>query len=205
MKRGDNFKKYIQRSEGMEDYFVYETEKEFTWGNEILDHLQKLFPQIIFIEGNHDWRFKWFMETHSPAAYRHNFCLPTQLQLKKRGISHIHYNDWLDIGKLSITHGMWHSTTALKKHYESAGGRSVIFGHLHKFECKSFQSRGETRQAWGLPAMCTLNPEYLKNTENNWTNGFGLINMKSNGSFNYNTFQIWDNELVWTDGKVIKP
>jgi len=205
MKRGENFQKYIKASNGIEDYFLPETQREYEWANEMLDQLEKIFQSITFIEGNHDWRFKWFMETLSPFAYRHNFCLPTQLHLKSRNILHVNYNDWLDLGKLSITHGMYHGSTCVKKHYEAAGGRSVVFGHVHRFECRPFISRGETKQAWSLPAMCHLNPEYIKNTENNWSNGFGIAHVKSNGNFNLNVYQVWDDELVWPDGSIIKP
>jgi len=102
-----------------------------------------------------------------------------------------------------MTHGMYHGSTCVKKHYEACGGRSVLFGHVHRLECRSFISRGETRQAWSLPAMCQLDPEYIKNSENNWSNGFGEVNVKHNGNFNFNAFQIWDDELVWPDGSII--
>lgn len=203
MKRGEGFKRWIKSASGIEEYFLPETEKEFLWGNEMLDHLQNIFPSIIFIEGNHDWRFKWFMENHSPVAYQHKFCLPSQLQLRSRNILHVNYNDWVDLGKLSITHGMYHGTTCVKKHYEASGGRSVVFGHVHRYECRPFVSRGETRQGWSLPAMCHLNPEYIKNTESNWSNGFGVVHAKNNGNFNLNVHQIWDDELIWPDGSVI--
>lgn len=204
MKKNEEFQLNIKRANGIQEYFLPETEKEFQWGNQILDELQKVFPEIIFVSGNHDWRYNWFMQAHSPVAYRHNFCLKTGLNLKSRNILFVDYNNWLDIGNLSITHGMFHGTSAVKKHFEACGGRSVVFSHVHKLECKPFVCRGETRQSWSLPAMCGLNPEYIKNTENNWSNGFGLAQFKNNGNFNMNIFQIWDNELIWPDGTIIK-
>jgi len=204
MKRGDGFKKWIKLSSGIEEYFLPKSEEEYLWANEMLDELQKVFPSITFIEGNHCARYRWFMENHSPAAYRHNFCLKTQLHLRSRNISMINYNDWLDVGNVTITHGMYHGTSAVKKHYEACCGRSVIFSHVHKLECRPFVSRGETRQGWSLPAMCKLNPEYIKNTDNNWSNGFGVLNVKHNGNFNFNTYQIWDDELALLDGTILK-
>jgi hypothetical protein len=58
--------------------------------------------------------------------------------------------------------------------------------------------------SWSLPAMCTLNPEYIKNSENNWSNGYGTLHMKPNGNFNFFTHQIWDNELILPNGLNIK-
>lgn len=204
MKKGEGFKKWIKRPEGLEDYFIPESEKEFLWANEMLDHLQKVFPLITFIEGNHDARYSWFMKNLSSGAYRHNFCIVKNMNLISRDISVVKSGSWLDLGKLSITHGQFHGVSAVKRHYEASGGRSVIFGHVHKLECKPFVSRGETRQGWSTPALCKLNPEYMGIAENNWSNGFALVHMKHNGNFNLNVFQVWDDELIWPDGRVIK-
>jgi len=202
MGKKDDFKRWIKAASGIEEYFLPLSQSEFAWGNEILDQLEKIFQSITFIAGNHENRYFTFMENHSPIAYQFNFCLPTQLRLKSRNILYVAYNDWVDLGKLSITHGMWCGATCLKKHFEACG-KSLIIGHVHKFECKPFVHRGETKQAWSLPAMAGLNPEYIKNTDNNWSNGFGIVQMKHNGNFNCNIMQVWDNELVWPDGKII--
>lgn len=204
MKKNEDYQKWIKRPEGMEQFFLEKAEEELTWANRILDMLSKTFQEIIYIEGNHDWRYNLFKNGACPVAYRPNFDLVTMLNLKKRNITYIGYNDWLDIGKLSITHGMAHGNTATKKHYEFSGGRSVIFSHVHKYECKAFPARGETKQVWSLPCMSNLNPHYIKNTDNNWTNGFGSIHMKPNGNFNVNIYQVWDNELVMPNGKIIR-
>lgn len=204
MKKNEGYQKWIKRPEGMEEFFLKKSEEELIWANAMLDSLTKLFPRIIYIEGNHDWRYKLFANGPCPQAYRPNFNLTNQLSLKKRKITFIRYNNWLDIGHLSITHGMAHGSSALKKHYEYCGGRSAIFSHVHKYECKAFAARGVTRQVWSLPCMSTLNPEYVKNTDNNWTNGFGSIHMKPNGNFNVNIYQVWDNELVLSSGKILK-
>lgn len=204
MAKKEEFKKWIKLKEGIEDYFLPLHEKEMEWANNILDELEMIFDQIIFICGNHCWRVDWFSQVHAPAAYKPAFNLQADLHLRKRKIEFIRYNDWLDIGHLSITHGMFHSTTSNKKHYEASGGRSVIYSHIHKASMTPFMSRGDTKQVWSLPAMCNLNPEYIKNTETNWSNGYGIINMKPNGNFNFNTFQVWDNELILPSGDKIK-
>lgn len=203
MERKKEFKEWIKRGDGIEEYFLPKSEEELSWANDMLDQIGRIFPETIYIEGNHDWRYRWFMKNKSPHAYRPNFDLSKQLSLKKRGIKLVQYNDWLDIGRLSVTHGMFHGSSCTKRHYEASGGRSVVFSHVHKFECRPFMSRGETRQSWSLPAMCHLNPEYLKNTETSWSNGFGIIGMKPNGNFNLDIKQVWDNEVVH-NGKIIR-
>lgn len=203
MARNPQFKKWKGREDGMEEFFIPLSEEELSWGNHILDLLAKEFPEIIYIEGNHDWRYRDFM-SKCPADFAHNFDYRNKLKLTTRGISVVDYNDWLDIGdKLSITHGMYHGTTCHKKHYEAAGSKNVIFSHVHYYGCKAFHVRGDTIQSWSLPAFCDLNPEYIKNRETNWSNGFGVINIKHDSTFNFNVFQVWNDELVLPDGKII--
>jgi len=204
MKGQESFKKFASRADGIEDFFLPESEAEFNWGNERLDELQKIFSEIIFISGNHDWRYDWFKESkHCPSAYAANFDLRVQLALGPRGIKFVQYNDWLDIGNFAVTHGAFHGTTSHKKHYEACG-KSCIFGHIHKNEVKSFAVRGETKTVWSLPAMCDLNPAYMKNLPNNWDNGYATCHMRYNGSFNMHTHVIIKGETVFPDGTIIK-
>lgn len=204
MKRDENFKKWIKRGEGIDDYFIPLSEQEFEWGNEVLDKLQDVFTDIIFVYGNHDWRYDWFKSIISPA-YAHNFDIQKQLKLAERKIDTVAYNNWLDWGeRLTITHGMFHGTTCHKKHYEACGAKNVIFSHVHSHDVKSFQVRGDTRNSISLPAMCDLNPEYIKNSETNWSNGYGQILMRPNGKFNFYCHQIWDNKLVLPNGNTIE-
>lgn len=203
MERSPIFKKWIKRADGIEEHFLPLSEEELAWGNRVLDQLQAVFPTIIFVEGNHDWRYRNFMNI-CPVAYSHNFDYRLQLSLDRRGIDYVNYNDWLDIGPyLTVTHGMYHGTTCLKKHYEAARSRNVIFSHVHTDERKSFVGRGDTVKAFSLPAFCDLNPHYIKNRENNWDMGFGTINVRHDGKFHFNSFIVLDKKLVLPDGKVI--
>lgn len=204
MARSPNYKKWIKRSDGMDAFFIPMSEQEIAWGNEVLDQLEKIFSKIIFIEGNHDWRYRDFMKK-APVDMAHNFDYLAKLKLQDRGIPVVYYNEWLDVGtKLSITHGMYHGTSALKRHYEASGGKSVIFSHVHKAECKSFSVRGDTHHSWSMPAMSTLNPAYIKGRENDWSNGFGVLNLHKDNSFNFNIMNVWNDRLMLPCGKIIK-
>jgi predicted phosphodiesterase len=202
MPRNKDFKRHVKSAMGIEDYFLPAAEMAMGWANDVLDELQKIFPVIIFASGNHDWRLDDFGRTYSPPEYRPYFNLKARLRLRERNIPFVDYNCWIDIGRLSLTHGMYHGTTCCKKHYEAAG-RSVIFGHVHKVEARSFTRRGDTVMAWSLPCMANLSPDYLKGRENAWTTGFGVANMRHNGKFNFNVFTIWDDMLVLPNGQSI--
>jgi 3',5'-cyclic AMP phosphodiesterase CpdA len=202
MARDPEFKKWMKRGEGIEEYFLAKSEAEFEWGNECLDRLQEVFKDIIFIEGNHDWRYRWFAEKMAPPAYKHNFDYMSKLHFNKRGIDHVYYNEWLDWGdKLSITHGMYHGTTCHKKHYEASGSKNVVFSHIHSYDCKSFVVRGDTRNSVSLPAICDLNPEYIRGRETNWSKGYGQILMRPDSSFNLYVHQAWNGKIILPCGQ----
>ena len=205
MPKSADFNHWKDRKDGVDNFFLPEWEAETLLGNQILDELQIIFKHIIFINGNHDNpRVDMFRETYCPVGYKEHFYVHKALKLEERNIGEVKYNDWLDFGKLSITHGMYHGSTCHKKHYEAAGSRNVLFGHVHSSECKTFTVRGESRSAWSLPAMCELNPHYIKNAETNWQNGYATVLMKPNGNFNLYIHTIYDNELLLPDGRMIK-
>ena len=205
MPRDPMFKKWLGRGEGIEEYFLPLSEAELEWGNECLDKLQKVFKEIIFLEGNHDWRYRDFSKNFAPSAYSHNFDYMRQLHFDKRGIDYVYYNEWLDWGeKLSITHGLYHGATCHKKHYEASGAKNVIFSHIHSHDVKSFVVRGDTRNSVSLPAFCNLNPHYIKGRETNWSKGYGQILMRPSGKFNLNVYQIWDKQLTLPSGQILE-
>lgn len=188
----------------IEGILIPETEHEMEWGNKILDDLQKVFDQIYFVAGNHDYRYeKWFR--YCPAAYEHNFDYVARLKLKERGIPFINYPDYLDIcDSLTFTHGSKHGRNHNKQHYEMVF-RSVIYGHVHHHNCTSFAVRGIPHKAWSLPCMSDLGPEYQrKRGENNWTNGYATVVMRPSGIFNTYIHEIYEEELWLPHGKRIK-
>lgn len=205
MPKNPDFQTWVSRKEGCDNYFIPEYEKEVNWANETLDELQEVFENIIYIQGNHcSPRVDLFRENYCPAGYKDNFHFIRDIGLAKRKIGWVNYNDWLDFGNLTLTHGMAHGSTCLKKHYELSGGRNVVFNHVHTAECKTFSSRGVTRAVWSMPSMASLNPHYIKNADTNWQNGYGTVSMKPNGNFNIHTHLIIDNELCLPTGEVLK-
>jgi len=203
MAKNDLYKRWIKRIDGIEDFFIPTAEAEFAWGNWFFDTMQKQFKNIIYVEGNHDWRYFNFQQQIN-HCFRHNFDVKTQLKLKERGIKYIHYNDWINLGpQLAITHGMYHGTSACKNHMLAAG-TSVIFSHIHQEQVMSFVRRGNTISARSLPSMADLNPDYIKNRENNWSLGFGEIYLLPDGNWNFYCYTMWDNKIVLPGGKILK-
>lgn len=188
----------------IEQILIPETEYEIQWANDILDECQKVFDYIYFIEGNHSYRYRKWID-HCPHAYAHHFDYVKLLDLKGRGIPHVNYNDYLDISpNLTITHGSKHGRNHNKQHYEMVY-QSIIYGHVHHHNCTSFSVRGIPHKSWSLPCMSDLAPAYqMKRGENNWTNGYATANVKSNGNFNVHIHEIYDDELVLPHGKILR-
>lgn len=205
MKKKDSYKKYIGRSDGIDSHFLPLYQEEIQVGNLILDVLQKVFKEIIFVMGNHDKpRVDGFL-IDCPLGYQHNFNMVRDLKFLERGIKIVvEYNNWLDIGNISLTHGMFHGVSALKKHYLASRARSVIFGHIHHDNEECFMVRGYTTKVFSLPAMCDLNPDYIRNSETNWTNGYRTLYVKPSGDFNCYSHTIWNDELVIDGGVILK-
>lgn len=201
--KNKDFKKHIKSNTGIEDYFLKQANKEFDLINEILDELCSVFDTITYIEGNHCYRYQRFIDSgHCPYAYHDDFNIEKRLNLKNRNISFVRYNNWLDVGKVAITHGMWNGKDCKLRHHMAAM-KSVIFGDIHRAEVEAFVSREGTRKAWTLPAMCNLEMGYMDNRDHNWTNGFGHLVVKHNGNFQFNVHEIWDSELI-IGNKILK-
>lgn len=202
MGKKPDLKRMAKCTETIEQYLIPKTEEEFDWGNRILDECEKIFDCIYFVGGNHcEYRYSNWVKNYCPSAYRHNFDLHLQLDLKARGIPLIKYNDYLDCGDLTFTHGMWHSTTHNQKHFYGCG-KSIIYGHLHHADSKSFYHRGNAKKAWSAPAMCGLNPDYCRNTDRNWSNGFIQVLMRHD-YFNVYVHEIFNGVLTLPSGELI--
>ena len=202
MPKNKDFKRHLSHTHGIEEHFLPAFEEGLAWGNIMLDELQKVFENIYFVCGNHDYRAEIFQKQFCPAEYKPHFSIQAGLNLQKRGIEFINYNHWLDLspGSLTFTHGMYHGNTHAKKHFETAGA-SVAYGHVHQAQMKSFTRRGETQYAYAIPCMCNLAPDYLKNRENNWDKGFGVAIVRSDGHHHMQIHVVKDGELVGIKGK----
>lgn len=209
-KKNPDYRRYLKTMSGIDEYFVPLAEQEFSWGNKILDEIQALSDAVYFLEGNHDFRYREFGHTDCPHNYRHNFDLVENLSLSKRKIPFIKYNHWLDFGNtnglngISLTHGMYHNSRHTLTHWQVCGARNVLYGHLHKFEVAPFTCRGRTTHAYTNACMSTLSPEWLKDKENNWSNGYTTFIINCDSDFHLVQHKILNDRLTLPDGTVLK-
>lgn len=206
MPKNPLYQKWAKCSDGADMFFLPLFEEETKWGNEKLDELQSVFRNIIFMNGNHDnSRADLYRETICPAAYKEHFYIGKALNLRERNIGEIMYGDWLNFGPdLTFVHGVAHGASAATRHYMLGKGRSVIHGHLHKFQKTPFAVRGTTQYVYSMGCASTKSPNYMKNIDNDWENGFGQVVMMPDGTHYVYQHEIKNNELVLPDMRIIK-
>jgi hypothetical protein len=205
MKKDEGYKTWKSRPEGIEEFFIPKLDEEILWMKDRLDTLQETFETVYVAGGNHDqWRIYDFQQSrYCPHAYKHYFDLPELLELDKRKIPFINYNEYYDLGEnLTLTHGYAHGTRANHKHYYDAQ-KSIIFGHVHQASMVPFASRGHSHLSISLPCMTSTRADYARNTPNNHSQGFGQVNLRADNIFHYYHHLVWNDKLVLPNGKVV--
>lgn len=171
--------------------------KEYDEVMAIMDRHIKLSKasEVYYVEGNHEARVPKFLESY-PAG--EGFIeIPIAMKLKERGITWVEMNDWVRLGNLFLTHGMYHNTYHARKHLETHQ-RNIVYGHLHTYQVHSgYHPFDKTLPyiAKSIPCFCNLNPAYMKNRPNQWLNGLYQCEIETDGTF-------YDNILTIVNGAI---
>jgi len=164
---------------------------------EIMDRQIKISKanEVYYVEGNHEFRVRKFLEEY-PAG--EGFIeIPIAMKLEDRGITWIELNDWIRLGNLFFTHGMYHNKYHARQHLDTHQ-RNIIYGHLHTHQVHSGYhpfDKSLPYVAKSIPCFCHLNPTYMKNRPNQWLNGLYQCEIETNGTF-------YDNILVVINGVI---
>ncbi len=127
----------------------------------------------------------------------------TSLKLEERGYKIYEKLNHIErIGKLNITHGMYHSMHYVKTHIDKLK-TNVLFGHLHsprqRFE--SSPAREIAIAGYALGCLCDLAPDFMKNRANAWVHGFAVIYFYDNGYFDVDIKRIVKGRFIY-NGKI---
>jgi hypothetical protein len=156
---------------------------------ELLSPLERLAPKAdkTWIDGNHsDWIYQ-YLEEHPQMK---GAIEPDKaLRLKERGWRYLRCGSIFKVGKLNWIHGetltgRYHAQTAVDRYCSN-----VVYGHFHTVQTAIKilpQDANQRWGAWSMPAMCQLNPTYLRNKPTCWVNGFCLVEYFEGGLFNVN-------------------
>lgn len=174
-------------------------EKEAAWnvlrediqaGNEWLE----AYRPTHFLYGNHCDRVREQMEgTDSITKLEALQDVQKEMSkaLRAAGTRHIRQYDvnegFLDIGKVTFTHGFAHGENAAKKMADAfiaAHGGGIVMGHLHRHEQLNAQRRGGGG-AWICGCSCNLKMRYARRNLSTlkWQHGFLAFKMDSKGNY----------------------
>lgn len=175
---------------------------EYSKGNEVLDYLDTVLPKDVyknFLWGNHEDRYKRLGKITDVSKYIDALPSPTQaLKLKERGyrVKENWQEDYIQLGKIQLIHGIFCNSTPAKKHLNSMK-TSVMFGHSHRID--SYYENDSA--AFNIGCFIDIDAEgfkYISRVERmNWKNGFGLIHLDKDGTFQADIIHCLNNSFFY--------
>jgi len=168
--------------------------------NSMLDSIAKLAPKarVDYLEGNHERRIETWICTQVRKSQkdgyflRQMFSADSVLSIEKRGIRWIRQGVFYDDlplpatikrGHCYFTHGSSTAKHAAAEHVKKFGG-NVVYGHTHRADSYVIRTVKEgSIGAWNPGCLCQLQPLWQHTNPTDWTHGYGLQLVSSDGSF----------------------
>lgn len=182
---------------------------------EVLDEIQRWTDDLIFIEGNHEFRVERFAASWGsklgPDIYK--LMAPGRLLGENRtAFTYIPYSDPLAhyevTPNLWAIHGWTHAKTAARKHLEKARSVSIVYGHTHRQEAVAIRDPVTQRvmKAWSPGCLSKLQPLYMAHNPTEWVQGFSLIYVSTDDRTDWTEYNITIDRgrCILPDGKVLR-
>jgi hypothetical protein len=168
--------------------------------NDLLDRIQKLAPRagIDYICGNHErrlesWIVNQVVKNRQDGEYlRKMFSVDSVLSLGKRGIRSIEqgiFYDGLSVpstikkGYCHFTHGSSTAMHSASVHVKKFGG-NVVYGHTHRVDSYVIRTvNAGSIGAWCPGCLCKLQPLWQHTNPTDWSHGYGLQLVNTDGTF----------------------
>lgn len=178
-------------------------EDEIKWARtDFWGRIKKMSPSTKQVQllGNHEYRLNDYlvnqckMPQHRAEDVYEKICIENKL--KADGIHVVPYatsigstqNKYASQSEgfyhitpnLLTIHGWCYGRNASRDHLNKVEGKSVIFGHTHRFDSviDGLMISGDTRGAWSFGSLALNNMSYNKGAPNAHTNGFGIVYVK---------------------------
>lgn len=204
----DQFSKWPKqaRFERAQDFFEYEIKP----CNQLLDDLQKNTDELVFIEGNHEWRVERYLAGSDPVVKAlGDYISPRALLSQgRKKFDWVPYSDpgatiphYKIANDLIAVHGWSHSTHASAKHLDMARSFSVIHGHTHRAQSHTARNpvTGKILKGWSVGCLSSLSPKWAHGRPTNWVHGLSLIYVR-------NDLEDWtDYNVLIREGTVVLP
>lgn len=178
------------------------TQEEINAGIAIFRTFKHAFPKADhhFKPGNHDLRLYSYIQKNCPALIG-QLNLPEMFKVNEMGIGYVDDNETIKIGDIALIHGHefgkesgYASKNPAEKFFKQFND-NVLGAHHHR--TNNFWQRRSRSSDWfhahSLGCLCDLTPDWMPN--NQWNNGFALIEFNKGKSFVYN-LRIYDGRVV---------
>jgi len=174
----------------------------FDMAKNLLIEFKKIFDEVIWIEGNHDFWYKRFLMEKAPMLFNDKyFRLEERLSLNEIGVKFIDQRYLVKAGHLNIHHGH----ILLRGGGSYANGARMLYtksksnfisGHLH-VESSHTEPDVDDKicTTFITGCMCTLRPEYQP-FGGKACHGFADITMGKNKSFRVKNMRIFKGEIL---------
>lgn len=151
--------------------------------NRLLDEVQAWSDELIFIEGNHEFRVERFCTGLGELGQDiHDLISPrTLLSAGRRHFTWVPYGDKLSHYEITpdlwAVHGWAHSKHAAARHLDLVRTVSIVHGHTHRQQLHSARdvTSGRVLKAWSPGCLSKLQPVYRHQQPTDWVHGFSLV------------------------------
>lgn len=170
---------------------------EFAEGNRVMDKFTKHCKDIVYLEGNHESRYKDYLDKHPEVKGLVEPEVGLNFRDRRKAgykIKHYTYNECHKEGNLYFTHGLYTTQNHAAKHVQSFG-RNLVYGHIHDVQMATHVSPidiSRKHMALCLGCLCDRNPTYLRNAPSKWVHCLGVVHIRDNGDFNVDPIVISD-------------
>lgn len=178
------------------------TQEELNVGSAILHDWSKIFSKLVFKIGNHDDRWRRYLNANCPEFSR----IPGMALSGQLGLADMRYQVLASkqigmLGKLPVYHGH-----ELPKGLVSSvnPGRGMylrlhetgICGHFHQPSTHTEPTglRKKSVVCWSTGCLSGLWPDYA--VVNKWSHGWATVKVASNGTFQVRNWRISDGEVM---------
>jgi len=185
----------------------YDLRAELRGAWRLMDALAPATKERVFIEGNHEDRFRRYSWSRIPELVGAGAmpALADVLRLEEHGFTHKPYGGSIRLGKLLVTHGFLvaqDSGVSAKRHFMRLG-TSVLIGHTHRAGIFHRTNQAGDQAAYENGCLCRLDGlGYAQFPD--WQQAFSVVDVFPGGMFNVNLIRILARRAFIYGGTVVR-
>lgn len=183
-------------------------EEELVRGNEALTKMMLLLKprHLFFIEGNHEARIQKYLQNFAPLLLT-SIKKPEELLELPRNCTYLPYGqkNFLKLAPDFVAcHGTLCGQTPAKRMLEKLG-KSVIFGHTHKFQLHTRTTMDRENTAYNIGWLGNVDEaaEYIADVAD-WSHGFATGVFSKSGHWAINMHHIKNKQVIANNKQYVR-